>query len=289
MDMVTKNFLITGAGAQLGVYFQRLASRKGLKSTSLTRAQLDITNRDQLLYALDAYRPDILINCASYNLIDLAQEDSKTAYAVNTRAVEELAKNCRDRNIFLVHYSSAHVFDGENDAPYRETDSTNPVNAYGKSKLEGEQAVQSILKNFLLLRLSWVFGTGKNCFLTKVSQWAKTNPVLTISSDEISIPAYSQDVVEYTFKSLEKGLSGLYHLTSNGFCSRAEYVEYFVQKMGMLNKIKKVPAASFNLKAKRPLYSRMSNEKISQSLGEQLPLWQDGLDRFVSQLKNHEF
>jgi dTDP-4-dehydrorhamnose reductase len=284
-----KKFLVTGAGAQLAVYFTRTAAQHRLNATALNRGQLDITDASQLREAIKRFKPNVILNCASYNLIDHAEEDPSDAFQVNALAVERLAEMCRDRGIFLVHYSSAHVFDGTKGSPYLEDDPVYPINVYGQSKYKGEAAIQAIMKDYLILRLSWVFGTGKNCFLTKVLSWAKNTPLLKISSDEISVPAYSQDVIDGTIRSLEKGISGLFHLTSHGSCSRAEYVREFVTSMGLKNEVLPVPASSFNLKAKRPLYSCMANSKICHAAGLVLPSWHDGLKRFTQRLKQHEF
>ena len=288
-DVTKSKILITGAGAQLAVYFMRFAGNKGLQVKAYNRQELDISNYPKLKECLNSQSPDVVINCASYNLIDKAEDDPADAININVRAVEQMAELCLKKNIFLVHFSSAHVFNGRHIIPYKETDQVDPINIYGKSKLKGEEAVQSILKDYLLLRLSWVFGHGKNCFLTKVRTWAKTNQVLKISEDEISIPTYSQDVIETTVLCLKKGLRGLYHLTSSGYCSRTEYVRFFLEDMGMPNKVEAVPAASFNLKAQRPLYSCMSNQKLLTNLNIVMPDWKDGLKRFTDNIKQNEF
>ena len=284
-----RKILITGAGAQLGIYLIRTAQAQSLSFQPFSSTELDITNTSGVAAAIEKCKPDIIINCAAYNLIDQAQLTPPPAFAVNTQAVEQLALLCRRYQIFLVHYSTAHVFDGNKRNLYTEGDTPHPVNIYGQSKWQGEEAIQKHLKNYLILRLSWVFGCGKNCFLTKVSQWANANPALRISSDEISIPMYSQDVVEATLLSLEKGLSGLYHLTSHDTCSRHEYVKQYLSNMGLNNEVVGVPAVSFGLPAQRPLYSGMSNKKIEQALKVTLPRWQDGLNRFTEQLKKGRF
>ncbi len=289
LDLTKSKILITGVGAQLAVYFMRLVEQKGLRVRAFSRQELDISNYKELSECLSSESPDIVLNFASYNLIDQAEDDPDQAMKINALAVEQMAHICRQENIFLVHFSSAHVFNGRNNTLYHETDAVDPVNVYGKSKLKGEEAIQSTLKNFLLLRLSWAFGHGKNCFFTKVRSWAAMNPILKISSDEVSIPMYSQDVIEMTVLALEKQLTGLYHLTSNGTCSRAEYVKRFIEEMGMSNQVEPVPAQFFKLKAQRPSYSCLSNHKLTRDLNKPMPHWEDGVKRFTINLKQNKF
>lgn len=284
-----KKILITGAGAQLAVYFKRSAASQSLDVTAFSSPELDVTRADLLQKTVANVKPDIILNCAAYNLIDQAEADPQMAMAVNAQAPEHLAGLCRKQRILLVHYSTAHVFDGNKQQPYVESDPVAPVNVYGRSKLAGEEAIRQQLDQALILRLSWMFGRGKNCFLTKVAQWAGKSPALKISTDEISVPAYSQDIVDATLAALRKGLTGLFHLTSHGSCSRYEYVKFYCQKMGLRNELVPVLAESFHLPARRPLYTCMANGKIEKALGLTLPHWQDGLTRFTEQLKKGSF
>ena len=277
----SKVFLLLGAGGQLAKEFQIVAARQGLKLSAPAEEASDITNTNQLEKTVHAAKPDAIINCAAYNLVDEAQAQPSLAFAVNGDAVDHLASLCKKNNIFLVHYSSDYVFDGQKDELYIEEDGPNPINVYGESKLKGEEAVQSQLDDYLLLRLSWVFGMGQQNFLFKLWQWAKKQDVLKISSDEVSVPTYTQDVVNATFLSLEKGLKGLYHLTNSGYCSRFELAKYFFEKMQLKNKLVPTPQSEFNLKAKRPAFSAMSNGKLVRRLKKEIPDWKDAVDRYV--------
>ncbi len=282
-----KIFLLAGAGGQLAREFERAILPQGQRIVSPLENYFNITDKKQVEDIVKEARPDIILNCAAYNLVDTAEENASIAFAVNSTAVENLAVLCKKRGIFLVHYSSDYVFDGEKKNLYAEDDIPHPLNVYGESKLRGEEAIlrEMLPENFLILRLSWLFGSGKQNFLYKLLEWSKQNSVLKIAQDEMSAPTYTEDVVRYTLLSLEKGLHGLYHLSNSDYCSRYEFAKYFAEKMQLKNTIQPAMLSDFSLKAKRPSFSAMSNQKISKALNTVIPHWKDAIDRFAAHLQ----
>lgn len=277
--------LVTGANGQLGKEFQRLSSKRDLGFIALSKEKLDITNFRRVEGAIKEIRPNIIINCSAYNLVDKAEEEPSLAYTVNSDAVENLASLCKKFGIFLVHYSTDYVFDGKKQDFYTEEDLPNPINKYGESKLKGEEAIEKNVNEFLIFRVSWVIGRGKNNFLYKVFDWAKEKRLLKISCDEVSIPTYAEDIVNLTLLSLKKGVKGVYHLTNSGYCSRYELAKYFIKKIGLNNILIPVTSSEFNTLAKRPSFSVMLNDKISKELNISIPEWENGVDRFVRMFK----
>jgi dTDP-4-dehydrorhamnose reductase len=217
--------------------------------------------------------------------VDTAEKNPSAAHDVNHHAVKNLSALCRKLDIFLVHYSTDYVFDGKKGDFYGEQDRTNPLNEYGDSKLKGEEAVRANPDSFLILRLSWVFGKGESNFLCKLAKWAKEKRILKISADEVSIPTYTEDIVEITLAALRKGMRGLYHLTNSGYCSRYELAKYFIKKMGMNNVLIPTPVSAFQTTAKRPLFSAMANDRISKELNVTIPEWENGVDRFIKRFR----
>lgn len=282
--MKKNNFLIMGASGQLGTAFVKAFVQQGISATGLSHQECDISNFNQVSSAIKRIKPDILINCSAYNDVDGAEQKTSQAFSANADGVRNLATLCKENKVFLVHYSTDYVFDGRKKMLYTETDQPSPLNQYGRSKLEGEQAVQEILKDYLLFRVSWVFGPGGINFLSKAMTWAKEQKELRISDDEISIPTYVDDIVDGTLSALGKGVSGLYHLTNTGHCSRYEWVKFFFQIMGFNNKIVPVSSAEFHLAATRPTFSAMDNRKIIDVLGKDIPGWQSGVERFAQYL-----
>jgi dTDP-4-dehydrorhamnose reductase len=278
--MNNKKILILGSAGQLAQAFVGALEGRGLDFIAPEEQVSSITDFDLISRLLDEVKPDVVINCAAYNAVDQAEEDPDLAYLVNGGAVENLAQQCEKHGIFLVHYGSDYVFDGQKQDLYTEEDSLHPLNVYGKSKLAGEKAVRETMSRYLVFRLSWVIGKGQQNFLYKLSGWAEKNRILKISADEVSVPTFTSNVVDVTLQSLEKGLTGLYHLTNSGYASRYELAKYYIEKKKLQNIVVPVPMSHFKTVAKRPLFSAMSNQKIQKELGIKIPTWQEGVDRF---------
>jgi dTDP-4-dehydrorhamnose reductase len=273
--------LITGANGQLAREFQKLSGTDPYEITAFDREHLDIANPASVAETLSRYNPNVLLNCAAYNFVDKAEEYFDDAYRVNALGVKILAAECRKNNILLVHYSSDYVFDGTKEDFYTEQDEPNPLNRYGKSKLDGEIFLREEAGRFLLFRVSWVFGEGEQNFLHKLSEWAKKNRVLKIVCDQISIPTYTRDIVNLSMFAIQKGLSGIYHLTNSGYASRYEVARYFLEKLEMDNLILPVASEHFPTPAQRPYFSAMSNRKLSDELNVTIPDWKLGIDRYI--------
>ena len=272
--------LITGADGQLGLAFQEELKRRNIDFFPTDIVSCDITKKDQVDYLISRQKPTVLLNCAAYNLVDEAEDNPDIAFSINSKAVEILVKACKDNGIFFVHYSTDYVFDGTKNTPYIEEDTPNPINIYGRSKHKGEKIACETSKDYLVFRTSWMYGKGKQNFLYKLKQWAKEEKTLRISSDEVSVPTYADDIVMATLAGLKQGKRGLYHLTNSGHASRCELAEYFLKRAGIDKQIIPVPSASFKQKAKRPLFSAMSNAKLCREFNISLPPWQDGIERY---------
>ena len=273
--------LITGGLGQLGKAFEERFVKEGIDFFSTDKQDFDISNIDEVEKLMTQAKPDIVINCAAYNLVDKAEDEPREAFSVNRDGAKNLALLCREKGIFLVHYGTDYVFDGEKESPYVEEDVPNPLNQYGISKLAGEKAVEDILNDYLIFRVSWVFGKGKQNFLYKLNLWAQEKDTLQITDDEISVPTFAGDIVEGTMLSLKKKLVGLYHMPNSGFCSRYEWAKYFFEKVQKKIELKPALLESFDLKAKRPKFSAMSNSKIQEQAGYAISSWQDATDRFI--------
>ena len=229
-----------------------------------------------------AYKPDVIINCAAYNLVDKAEQDRERVFSVNAEGPGTLAAAAKKHNAVLVHFGSDYVFDGaKENGLYTEQDPINPLNVYGESKREGERLVQEGTDRHLIFRLSWVFGEGKQNFIHKLSEWSQNNAFLKIACDEFSVPTYTRTVVDVTMQALEQGAFGLYHLTNSGYCSRYEWAQYILAELGINKFIRPVSMDSFDLPAQRPRFSAMSNEQICRLLNIRIPAWQEAVASFI--------
>ncbi len=274
-------FLITGAKGQLGTEFVRVLEEKNQKFYAFGKEELDIGNLEKVLEVFKSLRPDVVINCAAYNLVDKAEEEREKAFRVNALGPRNLAFACKKYGAFLIHYSTDYVFNGKKEGLYTEEDEPDPLSEYAKSKYLGEVFVKEESEDHLIFRVSWVYGRGKQNFIYKLMQWVEKQEYLRISCDEFSVPTSTKTIVEVSLKALNSGLKGLYHLVNSGYGSRYEWA----QEVLKIKKIKKfiypVYQSEFNLPAKRPRFSAMSNEKLCKILGIKIRHWKEELESFL--------
>lgn len=275
-------YLVSGADGQLARAFIRRFKERAIDFLAPEEGRFDITDSASIAGVTESYRPDVIINCAAYNLVDKAEEEREKAFNVNSAGPGLLAYAAKKIDALLVHFGSDYVFDGlKEDGLYTEEDQTNPLNQYGKSKLQGEVSVKKETDAFLMFRLSWVFGEGKQNFIHKLLEWAEDRDYLKATCDEFSVPTYTYTVVDVTLKAIDRGVTGLYNLTNSGFCSRYEWAKLVFRLKGIKKFIRPVPMESFRLPAKRPGFSAMSNEKVSRKLGIEIPSWEEGVENFL--------
>jgi dTDP-4-dehydrorhamnose reductase len=278
-------YLVTGRNGQLASAFIRRLELRSIDCSAPDESILDITDAGKTDACIASAKPDIILNCAAYNLVDKAEQEPHIAFSVNETGPRNLAVAAHKHHAVLVHYSSDYVFDGRKEtALYGEGDATNPLNQYGRSKLAGELAVREVLGDrSLVFRLSWVFGGGKQNFIAKLLEWSAAQEYLRIACDEFSVPTWTETVVDVTLNALEQGAGGLYHLTNSGYCSRYEWAKAILRNKGINKFIRPVPMDSFNLPAKRPKFSAMSNRTIMDRLSIPIPAWEEAVSRFLDQ------
>lgn len=261
--------LITGAYGQLAKEF--IASIKG-DVYSFDADKLDITEEKAVFEAVNAYKPDFLINCAAYNNVDKAETDYDNAFKVNALSLKYFARACERYKTKIIHFSTDFVFPGKTEkVPYRETELPNPVNKYGQSKLEGEKLLSSNYENYSIFRVSWLYGQGTQNFPFKLKNWAKDKKELKIAEDEVSVPTPTSLVSGIVNKSLD--LKGVWHLCCKGFASRYEWALKIAKKENISVKIIGARQADFGLPAKRPQFSAMDSSKLESEIGVKFPYW----------------
>jgi len=275
-------YLITGKNGQLAQAFIKRFEERSIDFSAPDESQLDITNQKIVADVVATLKPDVIINCAAYNLVDKAEQDKDTVFAVNATGPKNLAQAAASQKAILVHFGSDYVFDGlKENGLYLESDPVNPLNEYGKSKLAGENFVLEELDRCLVLRLSWVFGAGKQNFIYKLIEWSKSSEYLKIACDEFSAPTYTGSVVDITLNALEQGMTGRYHMTNSGFCSRYEWAKLILSTIGVNKFIRPVTMDTFDLPAKRPKFSAMSNSKLAGRLNVDIPSWEEAVSSFL--------
>lgn len=278
-------YLITGANGLLG---SEIAKNNFFKdSIALSHQEFDLTNMGMMEEIIKKYLPEIIINCAAYANVTKAEEEYSKAYEVNAAGVENLCKLAKKYGIFLVHFSTDYVFKG--DAPsnyeYLESDKPNPVNLYGKSKLEGEQFVLKNLENYLIIRISFLFGLNGKNFVSSVFNLIKTKANLKIVSDQFGKSTYTEDLIVGLQNLLSMKQKGIFHFTNKG---RHNRYEFSIEMLKIMKKyyplhtnIEPIPADYFPDKTPRPTNSVLSISKYEKITGKKIPTWQNALLRYV--------
>lgn len=279
--------LLTGSDGQLGHDFRKIFSTKKIEHIITDYEELDITNYENLKkFFQENEGITHIINCAAYNNVDKAENDSKT-WLLNAEAPKNLALIAEKIGSIFVTYSSDFVFDGLKKKPYIEKDILNPISEYSKSKAQGEKMVLESCKKSFVIRTSWLFGVGGNNFNKQVINWSKSRDALNIVDDQVSAPTYSADLAEFSWKLIKTEKYGLYHITNSGEASKYDQAKYVLEKIGWEGKLNRAKTEEFNLPAKRPEYSKLSSAKVENLLGEKIPTWQSGIDRFLLEMKEN--
>jgi dTDP-4-dehydrorhamnose reductase len=278
--------LLIGSNGQLGQEFKKLFNNNNIKYLAVDHNELDISNKNEIKSFFELNNKfDIIINCAAYNEVDKGEEESAMAIKINTYGALELAKYAKEINAIYVTYSTDFVFDGKKREPYTEEDIPNPLSEYGKSKANGEKLVLENYEKSYVIRTSWLFGIGGNNFNKQVINWSKTKDILKIADDLVSVPTYAKDLAYFSWKLIQTGRFGLYHITNSGVASKYEQAKYILEKIKWKGKIERAKADDFKSPAERPKYSKLSSEKVENLLGEKIPNWENGLDRFLKEME----
>jgi len=260
---------------------------------AIGREECDLTDWAWLRTTLRLLDPQLIVNAAALTSISHAEDHPLLARSVNSVAPAIMAEEAAKLGARLIHYSTDYVFDGLNKDPYTEQDEPNPLNVYGATKLEGEQAIQASGAAALILRTSWVYGLGSENFVSKVFQWSADDPEKLIPVDEISRPTWSVRIAQATVEIIKQNIewgdlkanwNGIYHLASSGAASRYAWAKAVVHHTDQKPPPKVVPALSEELPvyANRPNYSVLDCTKLEETFSIRLPDWRDDLSLALS-------
>ena len=277
--------LITGAKGQLGYDFQRLFDEIDEKYIVTDRDDLDITDIEKVREFVKDKNITLIINCAAYNNVDKAEDEVELCKKLNTYAPRDLATVAKEIEAEYITYSTDFVFDGEKKASYTEVDTPNPLSVYGKSKYEGEKEVLRVKPDSFVVRTSWVFGISNNNFNKQVISWSKNREELSVVDDQISSPTYSKDLAYYSWELIKTKKYGLYHLSNAGEISKYDQAKYVLEQIGWQGKLNRAKTKDFNLKAKRAEFTKLDSSKLEKAIGKKIPSWQNGIDRFLEEMK----
>jgi dTDP-4-dehydrorhamnose reductase len=292
--------LLFGKGGQVGWELQRsLAPLGELVALGTDSRELcgDFTDPEGIAQTVRAVAPDIIVNAAAYTAVDKAESEPELARTINTLAPGDLAKEAKRSGAWLIHYSTDYVFDGSGDKPWLENDPTGPLSVYGKTKLEGEDAIRATGCQHLIFRTSWVYAARGGNFAKTMLKLAQERDSLTVINDQIGAPTGADLLADVTAHAIRTALQrpdvgGLYHLVAGGHTSWYDYALHvldFARQNGIDLKtpqqaVKTVVTSDYPTAAQRPLNSRLSTDKLKIAFNLQLPVWQAGVERMLTEI-----
>jgi dTDP-4-dehydrorhamnose reductase len=271
--------LVTGAAGMLGTDVVAVARERGHDCAGLARAELDVTDARAVEAAVARLQPQVIINCAAWTDVEGAEDTEAAALAVNGTGVGNLARAASAAGARLVQVSTDYVFDGTADRPYVESDPTNAISAYGRTKLAGEHEIAAASGDHAIVRTAWLYGPGGRNFVTTMLRLAAgAGDQLAVVTDEVGCPTYTRHLAPRLVDFAERGTAGVIHLAGSGHCSRNEFAQAIFAQAGLALRVTATTQAELAMKAPRPVWSVLGSEREI----EPLPPWREGLAAYCA-------
>ena len=304
-------FFVTGVGGQLGHdVMNELAKRghegvgsdiapeySGVKDgsavTRMPYLALDITDDAAVVRVIGQVKPDVVIHCAAWTAVDLAEDDDKVekVRAINAHGTQNIANVCKKLDCKMTYISTDYVFDGQGTTPWDpDCKDYKPLNVYGQTKLEGELAVSDTLEKYFIVRIAWVFGLNGKNFIKTMLNVGKTHDTVRVVNDQVGTPTYTYDLARLLVDMNETEKYGYYHATNEGgYISWYDFTCEIYRQAGLSTKVVPVTTAEYGLsKAARPFNSRLDKSKLVDAGFTPLPTWQDALGRYLKEMKDSQ-
>lgn len=277
--------LVTGVKGQLGYDVVKELEKRNHIAIGTDIEEMDITDKNAVMDYIEKSDVDAVIHCAAYTAVDNAEDNVELCTKINVEGTENIAQACKAVDAKMIYISTDYVFDGQGTDFRNPDDECCPLNVYGLTKYQGEQAVQSILDKYYIVRISWVFGVNGKNFIKTMLKLGETHDKLTVVDDQIGSPTYTYDLARLLVDMVETDKYGVYHATNEGTCSWYEFACEIFKQAGM-NKVSVSPvdSSAYPAKAKRPSNSRMSKDKLDEMGFERLPHWQDAVGRYLEEI-----
>lgn len=282
-----KTVLVTGGNGQLALCIKKLTTvYPEVRFIFAGREELDISDPKKVKRVFTKNQIDWCINCAAYTKVDLAESEPEIAFLINEEGSKNLANICKENNTKLIHISTDFVFDGASKTPYLESSITNPINTYGLSKLQGELEIEKALKEYYIIRTSWLYSEyGKN-FLRTMLRLSKNNNELKVVNDQNGSPTYAGDLAEVILKIIEDDSEnyGLYNYSNKGQTTWYGFAKEIFQLTGVNTQVKPIDSEEYRTAAKRPQYSVLNCDKIEEAFKLEIPNWKTSLKKAITKL-----
>jgi dTDP-4-dehydrorhamnose reductase len=282
------NILVTGANGQLGSEIQELSNNFEANYFFTDRNSLDITDQNALINYIQTNNIDTIINCAAYTAVDKAESDIENTNKVNHLSVKYMAEIAKEKNIKFVHVSTDYVFDGKNYKPYTEDDTVSPNGIYGKTKLDGEKALQEINpKNSIIIRTSWVYSSYGANFVKTMLRLGKEKEQLGVIFDQVGTPTYAKDLA-YTILEILPKIDNvnveIYNYSNEGVLSWYDFSKEIMRMAKLKCEVNPIETKEYPTPATRPHYSLLNKAKIKKTFNITIPYWKDSLDECLKKL-----
>ncbi len=275
--------LVTGVNGQLGYDICRILSDRQTEYCGVDIEDFDITDAVATDAYITACAPDAIIHCSAFTAVDRAEDEPELCQRVNADGTANVARAARRVGAKMMYISTDYVFPGNGEQFYCPDDATGPLSVYGKTKLMGERAVQELLTEYFIVRISWVFGKNGKNFVKTMLRLADEKTDLNVVCDQIGSPTYTYDLARLLCDMIVTDRYGIYHATNEGTCSWAEFAEEIMRQGGKTTKIHPIPTSDYPTRAVRPLNSRMSKDKLTENGFQRLPHWKDALTRYLKE------
>ncbi len=282
------NILVTGSNGQLGSELREISENYKYNFYFTDKEKLDITDENDIELFVKSNNIDIIINCAAYTAVDKAEEDETNANMVNHLAVKYLSQIAKDNNIKLIHISTDYVFDGRNYKPYSEDDRVDPNGVYGKTKLDGEDAMREINPlNSIIIRTSWVYSSYGANFVKTMLRLGKDRDEIGVIFDQVGTPTYAGDLAKTILEILPKidnNKVELYNYSNEGVLSWYDFAKEIMKMSKLECKVNPIETKAYPTPASRPHFSLLNKSKIKETYNIEIPYWKDGLDRCLKKM-----
>lgn len=301
-------FFVTGVAGQLGHDVMNELAKRGYEGvgsdiapqysgaddgssvTTMPYVGMDITDAEAVRETLLSVKPDVVVHCAAWTAVDLAEDEDKKdkVYAINVKGTQNIADVCKELDCKVIYISTDYVFNGQGTEPWKpDCKDYQPLNVYGRTKLEGELAVSNTVSKYFIVRIAWVFGlNGKNFIKTMLSV-GKTHDEVRVVNDQIGTPTYTYDLSRLLVDMAETDKYGYYHATNEGgYISWYDFTCEIYKQAGLSTKVTPVTTAEYGVsKAARPFNSRLDKSKLTENGFKPLPIWQDALSRYLKEIE----
>ncbi len=280
--------LISGSNGQLGTDCTQVL-RQSHDVVALSSKEMDITNLEVTKETISHFNPDFVVNCAAYNKVEACETEKALAWKINVDGTQKLAFSVYEYGGKLIHISTDYVFNGKKNLhePYVENEEPCPISYYGKTKLEGELVVRKMSDHHIIVRTAWVYGIKGHNFLKTMLRLALSDPKrqIKVIHDQFGSPTWSYHLAQQIDKLIEINGQGIYHATSEGYCTWYEVAQYFLEKMGVKHNVVPCSTDEYPTPAVRPQNSILENKRLKEQGINLMPHWQDGIDLFVKRFR----